>query len=73
MDNPPEAYILLTSTTTKGFPSQLGGNACLVIQQNLTSKTYTAQLAFGFSSDKIAIRRKNGTAIWTDWKYVTLS
>lgn len=73
LDNPPEAHILITSTTPKGFPSQLGGNACIVIQQNITNTTYTAQLAFGFGSNNIAIRRKNGTAIWTDWKYVTLN
>lgn len=73
LDNPPAALILNTSTVTKGYPSQFGGNSCLVLQHNIGNSTYRAQLAFGFGSDKIAIRRKNGSANWTDWKYVTLS
>lgn len=73
LDNPPAALILNTSPGPKGFPSQLGGNACIVIQQNRGDKTYSAQLAFGFGSDKIAIRNKRNGSNWTDWKYVTLS
>ena len=73
MDNPPAALILNTSPGPKGFPSQLGGNGCIVIQNNFGDKIYSAQLAFGFGSDKIAIRRKYGINQWTDWKYVTLS
>lgn len=73
LDNPPAALILNTSPSPKGFPSQLGGNSCIVIQQNFGDKTYSAQLAFGFGSDKIAIRNKRNSSNWTDWKYVTLS
>lgn len=73
LDNPPTALILNTSPSPKGFPSQLGGNSCIVIQQNFGDKTYSAQLAFGFGSDKIAIRNKRNGSNWTDWKYVTLS
>lgn len=73
LDNPPAAIILNASTDPKGYPSQFGGNSCLVLQHNIGNSIYRAQLAFGFGSDKIAIRRKNGSANWTDWKYVTLS
>ncbi|RGS26622.1 hypothetical protein DWY03_03305 [Collinsella sp. AF23-2] len=73
LDNPPTALILNTSPDPKGFPSKLGGNSCIVIQQNFGDKTYSAQLAFGFGSDKIAIRNKRNGSNWTDWKYVTLS
>ena len=73
LDNPPVALILNTSSDPKGFPSQLGGNGCIVIQHNFGANTYTAQLAFGFGSDKIAIRRKYNVTNWTDWKYGTLS
>lgn len=34
---------------------------------------YSAQLAFSFEADKIAIRRKNGVDDWSDWKYFTAS
>lgn len=73
LDNPPAALILNTSADPKGFPSQLKGNGCIVIQHNFGANTYTAQLAFGFGSDKIAIRRKYASAQWTDWKYGTLA
>lgn len=73
LDNPPAAFILNTSPGPKGFPSQFGGNSCIVIQQNCGDKTYSSQLAFGFGSDKIAIRNKRNGSNWTDWKYVTLS
>lgn len=73
LDNPPTALILNTSADPKGFPSQLEGNGCIVIQHNFGANTYAAQLAFGFGSDKIAIRRKYDSAKWTDWKYGTLT
>lgn len=73
LDNPPAAFILNTSIATKGYPSQFGGNSCLVLQHNIGNSIYGAQLAFGFGSDKIAIRRKCGSTQWTDWKYVALS
>lgn len=73
LDNPPTAFILNTAANPKGFPYQLEGNGCIVIQNNFGQNTYTAQLAFGFGSDKIAIRRKYNGTNWTDWKYGTLS
>lgn len=67
LDNPPAAFILNTSINPKGLPD-LGGNGCCVIQHNPGSKTYTAQLAFSFGSDKIAIRSKK-TDAWSGWAY----
>ena len=67
LDNPPSAFILNTGVNPKGLPD-LGGNGCCVIQHNPGDKIYTAQLAFSFGSDKIAIRRKRKTD-WTDWAY----
>ena len=54
------------------FPSGLGGNSCMVLVQT-DNIQYNAQLAFGFGSDKIAIRRRNGSTTWTAWKYIALS
>lgn len=71
LNNPPKCPILDTKVNPIGLPSRLGSNACLVIQQNLGVGNYTAQLAFSFGSDKIAIRRKNNTDSWTEWKYFT--
>lgn len=67
LDNPPSAFILNTGTNPKGLPD-LGSNGCCVIQHNPGSKVYSAQLAFSFGSDKIAIRRKRD-ADWTNWTY----
>lgn len=71
LNNPPRAFILNTDVSPIGLPPQLDSNACLVIQHNPSNNLYTAQLAFSFGSDKIAIRRKTGTDIWTEWKYFT--
>lgn len=70
LNNPPKAFILNTGVDPVGNPS-LGGNGCVVIQQNPGVSAYTAQLAFSFGSDKIAIRRKKERGNWTDWKYFT--
>lgn len=67
LDNPPNAFILNSGVNPKGLPN-LGGNGCCVIQHNPDSGIYTAQLAFSFGSDKIAIRRKRGSS-WSDWAY----
>ena len=72
LDNPPKAFILNVSADSKGVPSQIGGNSCVVFQHNFNDNTYTAQLAFGFGSDKLAIRRKYGSTTWTEWKYLTI-
>lgn len=67
LDNPPAAFILNTGTNPKGLP-ELGGNGCCVIQHNPGNKTYTAQLAFSFGCEKIAIRTKKADS-WSAWKY----
>lgn len=72
LNDPPNAVVYLSSPSTIGFPSALGGNRCLVLYLN-AGDTYKAQLAFGFGSDKIAIRRKIHDTTWTDWKYFTAS
>ena len=71
LNNPPNYAILNTTIEPIGLPSGLRSNGCLVIQQNLGAGNYTAQLAFSFGSDKIAIRRKVGTGSWSEWKYFT--
>lgn len=70
INNPPSYTILNTGTEPIGLP-ELNSNSCLVIQHNQGIGNYTAQLAFSFGSDKIAIRRKAGTDSWSEWKYFT--
>ena len=67
LDNPPAAFILNTGINPKGLP-ELSSNGCCVIQHNPGSETYTAQLAFSFGCEKIAIRTKKSTS-WSNWKY----
>ena len=67
LDNPPNAFILNSGVNPKGLPD-LGGNGCCVIQHNPDAGIYTAQLAFSFGSDKIAIRHKKESS-WSDWAY----
>ena len=71
LNNTPNYAILNTNVNPIGLPSGLKSNGCLVIQQNLGKGNYSAQLAFSFGSDKIAIRRKCNTNNWTEWKYFT--
>lgn len=66
LNNPPKCPILDTKINPIGLPSGLESNACFVIQQNLGTGNYTAQLAFSFRHDKIAIRRKSNTDSWTE-------
>lgn len=67
LDDPPAAFILNTEANPKGFPD-LKSNGCCVIQHNPDNKNYSAQLAFSFGDDKIAIRRRKN-AVWTNWAY----
>lgn len=53
-------------------PSGIGGNGWMILVGN-DNPMYNVQLAFGFGSDKIGIRRRNNSSTWTSWKYVTLS
>ena len=61
------AQVEVLGAPTANMPS-LGGNSCIVLSQNPGSN-YDAQLAFGFGADKLAIRRKNNSNTWTNWKY----
>lgn len=73
LNDPPHAFILNTGADPIGLPN-LGSNGCLVLQQNPGNTNYTAQIAFAFASDKIAIRRRavnTGTSAWTSWRYFT--
>ncbi|WP_443647579.1 hypothetical protein [Blautia sp.] len=67
LDNPPAAFILNTDINPKGLP-KLDSNGCCVIQHNPGNEIYTAQLAFSFGCEKIAIRTKK-TDSWSAWKY----
>ena len=69
LNNPPVAFILNTAVDSVGLPSFLSSNSYIVIQQNPGDKEYSAQLAFSFGADLIAIRRKMEGENWTDWKY----
>lgn len=74
LDNPPQAFLLDTGVNPIGMPTGLGGNSCMVIQRLAgINAMYSTQLAFSFDSDKIAIRRKPGQSIWTEWKYLSFS
>lgn len=70
INNPPKAMIFHTAVNPKGMPN-INANACIIIQSNIDNPLYNAEVAFSFGSDKIAIRRKNGTKEWSDWKYFT--
>ena len=67
LDNPPAAFILNTDINPKGLP-KLDSNGRCVIQHNPGNEIYTAQLAFSFGCEKIAIRTKK-TDSWSAWKY----
>lgn len=67
LDNPPAAFILNTGINPKELP-ELDSNGCCVIQHNPGNEIYTAQLAFSFGCEKIAIRTKK-TDSWSAWKY----
>lgn len=69
LDSAPTTIILRTSTDPTGYPTNLGGNSCLAFQLNPGTR-YSAQLAFSFSKDRLAIRRKSNSDTWTAWKYV---
>lgn len=75
LNNPPNALILHTDSSPNivGYPSGLAGNTCVVLQVLPGGADYSAQLAFSFGLDKMAIRRKSGSTTWTAWKYFTAS
>lgn len=73
LNNPPNAIILHTTQNPIGYPQSLEGNTAIVIQLFPGRDVFSAQLAFGFGTDKLAYRRKTNSANWTAWKYFTAS
>lgn len=70
LDNPPEKMIFSAMAGSTNLPDNLGGaNAVTVIRMKLGSSNFDAMIAFSFSADRIAIRRKGGTENWSKWKY----
>lgn len=70
LDNPPEKMIFSAMAGSTNLPDDLGGaNAVTVIRMKLRSSNFDAMIAFSFSADRIAIRRKGGTENWSKWKY----
>lgn len=61
--------ILVTTAAPANFPSGISGNSCTVIQHNPGSP-YSGQIAFGFASATIAIRFRNNSKTWGNWKYI---
>ncbi len=47
----------------------IGGNQSVILNVNMGPQ-YCGQYAFGFSSNKIAFRNRNGRTTWTSWKLV---
>lgn len=71
----PETFCRILNTCKGTLPTGLGGNQYSVYTQvpgKQTNPAYNVQVAVGFGSDKIAIRRRNGSS-WTAWKYVNLT
>lgn len=61
--------------TTPGcinFPSLFRQNTCLGIQYYAGSQ-WKCQIAICFSRDAIAIRRKESSETWTEWRYIEAS
>lgn len=70
LDNPPKKMIFSARAGSTNLPNNFSGaNAVTVIQMNLGNDSYDSMIAFTFAVDKIAIRRKNGTKNWSEWKY----
>lgn len=70
LDNPPKKMIFSATAGSTNLPDGLGGaNAVTVIRMNLNNNAFEAMIAFSFSADRIAIRRKSGTENWSKWKY----
>lgn len=70
LDKPPKKMIFSAIAGSTNLPNGFGGaNAVTVIQMNLGNSNFDSMIAFTFAVDKIAIRRKNGTKNWSEWKY----
>lgn len=70
----PKSFCRIRNTCKGTMPTGLAGNQYSVYTQvpgTQTNPAYNVQVAVGFATDKIAIRRRNG-GNWTNWKYVDL-
>lgn len=66
-DVPPKNLCRISSAASGTNPySVIGGNQWVVFTMITADEPYNVQLAFGFSNDKLAIRRRNGGS-WTSW------
>ena len=57
LDSPPNAIILRTTVNPVGLPEGLGGNGCIVIQQN-PNNAFNCQLAFSFEVIRLLYAEK---------------
>lgn len=69
LDNPPSYSIFQAIAGSTNLPPELGGNAAFVLQLVTENILYGAMIVFGFGSDKIAIKRKNASEQWSEWRY----
>ncbi|MFT4005202.1 MAG: pyocin knob domain-containing protein [Lacrimispora sp.] len=70
INNPPNMTIFRTTVNPVGLPDGLGVNACLVFQF-AGGSMYSVQLAMSYANDKLAIRHRYNSTVWTNWKYFT--
>ena len=72
LNNPPERMIFSATVGSTNLPENLGdANAVTVIRMKLGPGNFDSMIVFSFATDRIAIRRKNGTENWSEWKYFT--
>lgn len=71
LKNPPQYNMFVAGAGSTNIPPGLDGNACICFQQFPRDENYNALICFSFGADKIAIQRRRGADIWTDWKYFT--
>lgn len=67
-----QAYIIRINYSGADFsgtaPSGLSGNGAILFGFSIPG--YGCQIAFGFGSNKIAIRNKPFNGTWQDWRYI---
>ena len=73
LDNPPSYSIFQEIAGSTNLPPELGGNAAFVLQLVTENILYGAMIVFGFGSDKIAIKRKNASEQWSEWRYFSVT
>ena len=67
-----QTYVIRITFAASDFsgnpPSGLSGNGAILFGFSITS--YGCQIAFGFGSNKIAIRNKPYNGVWQAWRYI---